>query len=270
MCRLYGFIANESTKVDCSLVFSQNALMMQSRVDETGLHHADGWGIVTYQHGLPDLNRKATAAFADQHFSAVAERAYSTCIVAHIRKATVGKFSLENTHPFTSGKWTFAHNGTVTGFDQLGEQLQRETDPELQRQRLGDTDSEQYFLWLLSRLRTAGLDDWATAKPECVTDLLRRSVAELDQRCRQVMPDSVPKLNFVFTDGAALTFCRWNCSLHMICRRGIYNCEICGIPHIHHHETVNHRAVVVASEPVTSDKWDEIPNQTIDLVRLSQ
>ena len=132
MCRLYGFIANEPTKVDCSLVYSQNALMMQSRVDERGTDHADGWGIVTYQDGRPDLSKKATAAFEDQHFSTTAEMAYSTAIVAHVRRATVGKVSLNNTHPFTSGKWTFAHNGTVTGFSRLGNELKNETAPDLQ------------------------------------------------------------------------------------------------------------------------------------------
>ena len=268
MCRLYGFIANEPTKVDCSLVFSQNALMMQSRIDETGRNHADGWGITTYQQGMPVLTKKATAAFADQHFSAVAEKAYSTSIVAHVRRATVGEISWENTHPFISGKWTFAHNGTVTGFARIRSALEMETVTELQQQRLGDTDSEQYFLWLLSRLRSAGLEDWTAANEDQVTDLLGTAVKDLDQRCRQASPDLVPKLNFVLTDGSAMVYCRWNRSLHMICRRGIYNCEICGIPHIHHHETVNHRAVVVASEPVTSDHWDEIPNETVQIVRL--
>ena len=56
MCRLYGFLANEPAKVDCSLVYAQNALMQQSRVDESGLDHTDGWGIVTYHEGVPHLN----------------------------------------------------------------------------------------------------------------------------------------------------------------------------------------------------------------------
>ena len=57
--------------------------------------------------------------------------------------------------------------------------------------------------------------------------------------------------------------CRWNRSLYVVQRNGIYECEICGIPHVHHHETVDHRAVVVASEPVTHEDWVELPNQDI-------
>ena len=145
MCRLYGFISNEPTKVDCSLVYSQNALMQQSRVDQVGLDHTDGWGIGTYRDGRPQVRKKMTAAYEDLLFSTAAEKAYSTAIVAHVRRATVGANSLENTHPFVHGLWTFAHNGTVAGFDRLRLELESETDPELQKFRLGKTDSEQYF-----------------------------------------------------------------------------------------------------------------------------
>ena len=105
MCRLYGFIANESTKVDCSLVYAQNALMLQSRVDERGHGHTDGWGIATYLNGKPNLQKKTGAAFSDQLFSDTAERTYSTTIVAHVRHATVGENKLENTHPFVVVDW---------------------------------------------------------------------------------------------------------------------------------------------------------------------
>lgn len=33
MCRLYGFRANEATKVECALVLAQNSLLAQSRAD---------------------------------------------------------------------------------------------------------------------------------------------------------------------------------------------------------------------------------------------
>jgi glutamine amidotransferase len=273
MCRLYGFLSNEATKVDCSLVFAQNALMQQSRVDQSGKDHADGWGIVTYIDGFPSVQKKSTAAYDDQLFSSTAEKTYSTAIVAHIRKATVGKNSVNNTHPFVSGRWTFAHNGTLTGFAQLEPELVRETDPVLQQQRLGETDSEQYFFWLLTRLAENGcrefLDAGASVDSEQATatiEVLTQSVSQLAGRCRSVAPDKIERLNFVLTNGNTLIACRWNHSLYMIQRQGIYSCEICGIPHIHHHETVNHRAVAVASEPVTHEDWHEVENKNVVLI----
>ena len=70
-------------------------------------------------------------------------------------------------------------------------------------------------------------------------------------------------MNFLLTDGLAMLACRWNRSLFMIERNGIYDCEICGIPHIHHHETTRHHAVAIASEPVTHEAWQEVPNHSV-------
>ncbi len=266
MCRLYGFISNEPTKVDCSLVFAQNALMQQSRVDECGRDHADGWGIATYSGGKPEVQKKTTAAFNDRLFSTTAERVYSTVIVAHVRAATVGVKSIANTHPFISGRWTFAHNGTVTGFDRIGHQLAQETSPELQQQRSGQTDSEQYFLWLLSHLQKHGITNLTDQPATIPVDLLTDAVRTLSSRCESREPDEIPRLNFVLTDGQAMIACRWNHTLHVVERQGIFECEICGIPHVHHHETVNHRAVAIASEPVTHEPWREVENRSLLMV----
>lgn len=269
MCRLYGFISNEPTKVDCSLVYAQNALMMQSRVDERGVGHSDGWGIATYLNGIPYVRKETTAAFEDGLFSTAAEKVYSTAILAHVRKATVGVVSIANTHPFLCGQWTFAHNGTVTGFEEVGRILERETDSDLQSQRQGDTDSEQYCLWLVSILRSAGIEHLDSTRSNEITDLVSKAVSRLAGLCKQASPDKTPKLNFVLTDGSSLIGCRWNNSLHIIRRNGIYDCEICGIPHIHHNQTVNHRAIAIASEPVSHETWEEVANETVVLATVS-
>ena len=62
MCRLYGFRGNEPTKVECSLVYAQNALLAQSTGDERGEAHLDGWGIAVYEDGWPEVERRDTAA----------------------------------------------------------------------------------------------------------------------------------------------------------------------------------------------------------------
>lgn len=272
MCRLYGFISNEPTKVDCSLVFSQNALMQQSRVDQTGRNHADGWGIVAYKDGVPELHKKSMAAYDDIHFSTAAESIYSTEIIAHVRRATIGKNSIYNTHPFVSGRWCFAHNGTVTGIQKIRSQLEQETLTDLRSQRKGDTDSEQYFLWLLSRLYENGMDSGTLESDSTGTaaGLIKRSVERLAALCKSAAPDETPRLNFILTDGSTLVACRWDNSLYRIERRGIYQCEICGIPHIHHHETVDHHAVAFASEPVTHEDWQEVPNQSLEILNLGK
>ena len=100
MCRLYGFLANEPTKVECTLVHAQNALLMQSRSDLRGVSHPDGWGIGFY-HGDEVLHKKRpTRAGALVDWQTSAGDVRSECAVLHMRQPTVGDFRAENAHPF--------------------------------------------------------------------------------------------------------------------------------------------------------------------------
>ena len=110
--------------------------------------HKDGWGIAFFEG-------KGARQFLDPLPSAhspIAElvRNYpikSKNVVAHIRKATQGKVSLENTHPFArelwGHQWIFAHNGNLLDYN-----------PPLSGRFLpvGSTDSEIAFCWLLQEL----------------------------------------------------------------------------------------------------------------------
>lgn len=183
MCRLYGFRATALTKVECTLVHAQNALLAQSRRDERGQAHADGWGIACYNGGaVPQLVRHETAAFDDTLFSHHAETMYATTVVAHVRLATVGYVGTLNSHPFTHDGWSFAHNGTLPGFDRLAAELARESGA-LQDFRLGATDSEQLFLWLLNRLQQNGIQ---LDQPDVneLAPLLIDGIVEIDSTLR--------------------------------------------------------------------------------------
>ena len=37
----------------------------------------------------------------------------------HVRRATMGELSLENTHPFCLGNYTLGHNGTIVRYPRL-------------------------------------------------------------------------------------------------------------------------------------------------------
>lgn len=261
MCRLYGFHGNELTKVECSLVHAQNALLKQSIEDERGREHADGWGIACYaDRVMPELVRHKTAAFGDTAFSHQAETIYAKTVVAHVRLATVGTAGPTNSHPFIYDNWTFAHNGTITGFGQLAPELETETE-RFQDARLGGTDSEQLFLWLLAQFQGQG-GDLRSPEPELLFQSLASSVRELDRRCRAAAPDDEPRLTFVVTNGDLLFASCWNNPLHILERVGVHDCEICGIPHIRHEENATYRAAVVASEPITDEDWQNVANKT--------
>lgn len=142
MCELLGMSANVPTDI----CFSFTGLMQ--RGGKTGPHQ-DGWGIGLYEGS-------ACRTFHDPNPSAWSEvakliRNYaikSVNAIAHIRKANRGRICLSNTHPFTrelwGSHWLFAHNGQLKGIKK------RELE---YYQRIGTTDSEHAFCWIMDRIR---------------------------------------------------------------------------------------------------------------------
>jgi len=144
MCELLGMSANVPTDI----VFSFTGFRMRGG---RRAPHKDGWGIAFYEGKGLRVFLDATPSAESQisHFV----RSYpikSTIVLSHIRRASVGRVALENTHPFVRelwGRfWVFAHNGRV---------------PEVKKRPLGSflpvgtTDSEHAFCWILDELRRA-------------------------------------------------------------------------------------------------------------------
>ncbi|MDC0609865.1 class II glutamine amidotransferase [Vibrio sp.] len=141
MCELLGMSANVPTDI----CFSFTGLMQ--RGGRTG-PHKDGWGITFYEG-------KGFRTFKDPQPSCQSKIAElvqnypikSCAVISHIRQANRGAVNLENTHPFTRELWgqfwTFAHNGQLTGYQDLDTGNHRP---------VGGTDSELAFCWLLKRI----------------------------------------------------------------------------------------------------------------------
>lgn len=258
MCRLYGFLANEPTKVECTLVHAQNALMAQSLSDTKGQSHAHGWGIATYEGAEPTIARKAWAAYKGEHFARTAARTFAELVLAHVRHATVGGAALNNTHPFHDGSWVFAHNGTVPGFAAMRSTLRERIAREHLSKIAGETDSEHIFRYFLT-LRDRGTIDPQSDLPGALSCL----AGEIGALAEAFAPGKRLGLNIIVSDGHQLAGTRVNRTLFYVHRRGVYDCEICGFPHIHHAQSVNHRAIVVASEPLSHENWTEVPNHSV-------
>jgi len=262
MCRLYGFQANRPTRLECSLVEAQNALLSQSRLDQRGRANADGWGIAHYVAWQPMVERRTRAAFQDLEFSAAAQRIEATTVVAHVRAATVGGILPQNTHPFSHGPWVFAHNGTVSGFDTVGPFMLAEIPEAILEERRGTTDSEVVFLWLLAQMPRFGLDpDRTAATEDAIVDLLRESTRRIVAMSHEAEAEEPAKLNFMLTDGDHLVASRWGNTLWWTAREGVTDCSVCSLRHVD--PTPGYRAVVVASEPITSEHWREVPEGSL-------
>jgi predicted glutamine amidotransferase len=241
MCQLLGMNCNVPTDICFSFTG------FQKRGGETDVH-ADGWGIAFFED-------KGVRLFLDPQPSAtspIAElvRHYpirSLNVIAHIRKATQGVVSLENTHPFQrelwGQYWVYAHNGNLPQFQ-----------PELDGSfvPVGNTDSERIFCWLLQSLRQR-FDD-APPDRETLFTALHALIEPVS---------GMGIFNFLLSNGDCL-FAHCSTELSYIVRRAPFD-----VAHLKDEDvkvdfsevtTPNDRVAVIATQPLTlNEEWTVMP-----------
>ncbi len=241
MCQLLGMNCNVPTDI----CFSFTGFQQRGGVTDV---HADGWGIAFFEG-------RGVRLFLDPQPSArspIAElvRNYpirSLNVIAHIRKATQGVVSLENTHPFMRELWglywVYAHNGNLPEFQ-----------PQLDGSFLpvGNTDSERIFCWMLQSLRHR-FGDTMPAR-----DQLFAALHEL------IDPLSGTGIfNFLLSNGDCL-FAHCSTELSYIVRRAPFN-----VAHLKDEDVLvdfsqvtspNDRVAVIATLPLTdNENWISMP-----------
>src|SRR5579871_5564165 len=149
MCRLFGLTAGTTpVRTTFWLLDAPDSLEVQSH------RNADGAGIGYFDAArAPVLDKQPEPAFADQEFIREARQASSVTFVAHVRWATTGGRTVQNTHPFAMHGRIMAHNG---GFGDLG-LLEKQLGPYAALVR-GDTDSERYFALIIQQTEAHGGD----------------------------------------------------------------------------------------------------------------
>ena len=231
MCQLLGMNANTPTDV----MFSFTGFA--TRAEE----HRDGFGIAFFEGAGVRLMVDAQSARS----SPVAEMVRrfpirSQNIVAHIRKATQGRVTLANTHPFVRelwGRyWVFAHNGDLKGF---APRLHGAFRP------VGETDSERAFCWLMQEL--------AKAHASVPTTL------ELTATLRELapLPAAHGSFNFTLSNGQAL-WAHCSTNLHHIVRQHPFTRASLQDDDVTvdfaAHTSVSDRVAVIVTEPLTKDE----------------
>jgi glutamine amidotransferase len=239
MCRLFGQHAHPGYDLCAPLCSAENALRIQSH------KHPHGWGVGWYEDGSPVVRRGLLPAHADESFVHAAQAARSAVVLAHVRDASVGPISTENTHPFHHARWLFAHNGTVARYKRsarVREAILAEIDPDLRAALRGETDSERCFLVFLSRLRARTTLDGASV-PEVL-----RALGETTEVVRRIADPRAEKpstLNFLVSDGRVLAAARRGKPLHLA--------TDAGPRHVY----------VVASERIGAAAWREVAEDAI-------
>jgi glutamine amidotransferase len=116
--------------------------------------NVDGSGIGFFDAaGAPVVDKQPEPAFRDEEFIHEAREAESSAFVAHVRWATAGGRTVQNTHPFVMGGRVMAHNGGFGELATLDSQLGRYANLVQ-----GDTDSERYFALITQQTDLHGGD----------------------------------------------------------------------------------------------------------------
>lgn len=252
MCRLFGLTASPN-RVHASfwLLEAADSLLEQRlrNPDGTGLgYFAPIVGAVIDKEPLP--------AYEDPASVREAKHVSSTTFVSHIRHATTGERTTENTQPFVIDGMLFAHNGMLEDLDALESHLGRDM-----RFVGGETDSERYFALVAKEIRRhGGIGSGISAAVNWIAENLH-----------------VSSLNFVLATGNELWAFRYPEThlLFVLERRaggelgGRDLHHVSGTMRVHVPDLRRHPAVVVASEPL-DDTAGWRPLESGELIRVGQ
>jgi predicted glutamine amidotransferase len=193
MARLIGYMANRADRLRDA--FQQERLAISGpAVDQRG-----AWGIGFYQ-GDEVLHKKQPAADGEPiSWDVIADKIQTDCAIAHLRQATVGGFSVDNTHPFRLRQWLFAHVGTLRSFEQISEQLLLGLPDFLRRNIRGNSDSELFFHVVLAGLHARNQLDAAEPSHTTVLESIADAVKAID-----ALAEGQSTLNMILSNGRSM------------------------------------------------------------------
>ena len=248
MCQLLGMNCNTPTDI----VFSFEGFRKRGGITD---RHVDGFGIGFFeQRGVRLFHDDKPSADSPVADLVKAYQIKSENVVAHIRKATSGRTSLANTHPFLREMWgqywMFAHNGHLSGFAPGRGQYYRP---------VGSTDSERAFCFMLEQLRRRFDERPDDAELfDAITGLVKQI-----RRCGL--------FNFILSDGLVM-FAHASTLLHYIVRQAPFGearlldddvaIDFSAVT------TPNDRVAVIATLPLTENEvWRQLACDELVMVR---
>jgi glutamine amidotransferase len=213
-----------------------------------GEKNPDGWGMAFYSDRSATLFKEPASATESDlaEFLASYQLLKGKLLIAHVRRATVGRQTHKNTHPFVrelgGREYALAHNGTLEEF-QSKLDLSGFTP-------VGTSDSEYLLCYLLGRIETEGVTEWNEQSFEWLLGELHTI-------------NDTGSLNCVFSDGAHLFAYHdrdgYN-TLYHLRRTAPYNeVRFNGMAKRFDLGSVYPESltgVVVATRPLTDEEWD--------------
>ncbi len=196
--------------------------------------------------------------YASEAKREIGRRVLGRIIVSHVRLATTGSHSVENTHPWIYRGWVFAHNGVIRNRKHLLDLLEDQYRETLE----GETDSEVLFHLVVQEAERKG-----------------DPVEGIVSAVRRILEEGVEfsSLNFIASDGRRLYALRYAntmldyYTLYYIERpkEKLYIDRLSRITRqlIQAKLARGERAVIIASEIMSDEPhWVPLPNRSLLVV----
>lgn len=193
MCELLGLSSKE--KISAGALLSE----FFSHAGE----NPHGWGAAVFSKDKTEIVKEPVSALVSRDAKDFADTMPDAdLLIAHIRLATKGQVTLQNTHPFVmednSGtEWVLAHNGTIFGSDVLSGYA---------RKQEGETDSERILMYLVDSLnKNSGHAAAGNKRPGNVDGsslTADEKISTIEKVIKDITEDN--KVNVLISDGQLL------------------------------------------------------------------
>lgn len=205
MCRFVAYLGKPII-VDELLLKPTNSLVHQSfsAGEMTHTLNGDGFGLGYYVHHIserPGLFRSITPAWNNSNLLYNASLIQTDCLFAHIRAASEGVISENNSHPFHFENFLMMHNGGIPRFTRIKRRLLSRLSDELFLWIQGQTDSEHVFALLMQHI-----SEMSSSGSPLTTDQIQQCFQQTFDVIQQLQEeagigDEIATFNMMVTDG---------------------------------------------------------------------
>ena len=268
MCRLVAYLGSPIL-TDEIIVKPINSLVHQSfAAEETDYPvNGDGFGIGWYRPDIrkePGLFKSIYPAWNDKNLLNNASFIQTNCFFAHVRAATVGDVSYENTHPFSYNEFLMMHNGGIENFDKIKYDLVSLLDEDAFLWIQGQNDTQYILALFMTNMRKLGYKN--PAEPEQLITCFNKTYSDIEELKKANKQNTVSLYNIVLTDGKRIIATRYSSNPENEIRTLYYtdkvSCKTCEKRKLQISKPQNKRiATLISSEILTEEKdnWKEIP-----------
>ena len=266
MCRFVAYLGTPIL-VEEILTKPNNSLIHQSfdALESEMTVNGDGFGLGYYNKEIrkePALYRSISPAWNDKNLLYNASFIQSSCFLVHIRAATNGAVSIENTHPFHYKENLMMHNGGIPHFDKIKRDLIKLLDNEAFDWIEGQSDSQYILALFMTYLRKIKSNEIATDKE--MVSCFKQTFKSIENLKQKYGVEEPSLYNIVLSDGNRLMATRYSTDPNKETRTLYYTEKLStytyeGVLHvIDAHEA--RTATLISSEKLNhSDVWKEIP-----------